>query len=101
MEKALSELNFGEPTTKKPVAQSQHAVETKFSVPAGPTPPKIENDELLHEFKSRIQYGKKKVDDEYQPLDHYLDNFELTCGNVRSTHRERLIWKYKPKLILA
>ena len=35
------------------------------------------------------------------PLDNYLENLELTCGQVRSTHRDRLVWKYKPKLDLA
>ena len=93
---ALSDLNFGEPTITK-----KSPVESKYSMPGGPTPTKIDNDELLHEFKSRIQYGKKKVDDEYMPLDNYLENLELTCGQVRSTHRDRLIWKFKPKLDLA
>ena len=67
MKSALSELAFGEPTLPKKTS-------------TGPTPTKIDNDELLHEFKSRIQYGKKKVDDEYVPLDNYLENLELTCG---------------------
>ena len=35
------------------------------------------------------------------PLDNYLENLELTCGQVRTTHRDRLVWKYKPKLDLA